>query len=92
MKVIIRDKIGSFASADECERVLSDWIYHYTTGNEDLGWEEQARYPLKKAQVSVKEHPAKPGQYSCVMRLMPHYQADEMRAELELVTELVQVS
>ena len=92
VKVIIRDKIGSFASADECERALSEWIYQYTTGNEDLGWEEQARYPLKKAEVQVRELPSNPGQYACVMRLMPHYQADEMRAELELVTELVQIS
>ena len=92
VKVIIRDKIGSFSSADECERALGEWIYQYTTGNEDLGWEEQARYPLKKAEVQVREQASKPGQYSCIMRLMPHYQADEMRAELELVTELVQGS
>jgi len=88
IKVMIRDKVGSFTSADRCERFLRDWLLEYTTGREDLNWEEQARYPLKEASVRVKEHPAKPGEYLCVIHLQPHYQLDQMVSELELVTEL----
>jgi len=88
IKVIIRDKVGSFATADRCERYLRDWLLNYTTGREDLDWEEQARYPLKEASVEVKEHPSKPGVYLCVIHLQPHYQLDQMVSELELVTEL----
>ena len=90
IKVIIRDKIGSFLTAKECEDYLRDWLFKYTTGREDLEWEEQARYPLKEAAVQVKEHPSKPGSYLCVIHLKPHYQLDQMVSELELVTELAQ--
>lgn len=90
IKVMIRDKVGSFVTAGECEDYLRDWLFKYTTGRDDLEWEEQARYPLKEAAVQVKEHPAKPGQYLCVIHLKPHYQLDQMVSELELVTELAQ--
>lgn len=88
IKVIIRDKVGSFISAEECEKYLRDWIYQYTTGRDDLDWEEQAKYPLRDAQVNVEEHPSKKGKYHCTIFLRPHYQLDQMISELELVTEL----
>jgi len=88
IKVMIRDKVGSFSSAERCERFLRNWLLDYTTGREDLDWEAQARYPLKKASVRVKEHPSRPGEYLCVIHLQPHYQLDQMVSELELVTEL----
>ena len=90
IKVMIRDKIGSFITAEECENFLRDWLFKYTTGREDLEWEEQARYPLREAAVKVSEHPEKPGDYICVIHLRPHYQLDHMVSELELVTELAQ--
>ena len=90
IKVMIRDKVGSFITAKECEDYLRDWLFKYTTGREDLEWEEQSRYPLKEAAVQVKEHPTKPDQYICVLHLKPHYQLDQMVSELELVTELAQ--
>jgi len=90
IKIMIRDKIGSFVTANDCEDYLRDWLFKYTTGRDDLDWEEQARYPLKEAAVQVKEHPTKPGTYMCVIHLKPHYQLDQMVSELELVTELAQ--
>jgi len=90
IKVIIRDKIGSLITAEECERFLQEWLYKYTTGREDLDWEEQARYPLREAAVQVREHPGRPGQFICHIHLRPHYQLDNMVSELELVTELAQ--
>lgn len=88
IKVMIRDKVGSFITAERCESFLQDWLLKYTTGREDLDWEEQARYPLKEGAVRVKEHPSKPGEFLCVIHLQPHYQLDQMVSELELVTEL----
>jgi len=92
IKVMIRDKIGSFITAEECEGFLRNWLFKYTTGREDLDWEEQARYPLREAAVKVREHPEKPGQYICVIHMRPHYQLDQMVSELELVTELSQAN
>ena len=88
IKVIIRDKVGTFITADECEDYLRNWLFKYTTGREDLEWEEQARFPLREAAVKVREHPEKPGDFVCVIHLRPHYQLDHMVSELELVTEL----
>ncbi|TVZ38903.1 type VI secretion system protein ImpD [Alteromonadaceae bacterium 2753L.S.0a.02] len=90
IKIMIRDKVGSFMSAEECQTFLRAWLVKYTTGRHDLEWEQQARYPLREADVTVREHPEKPGQYLCVIHLIPHYQVDQMVSELELVTELVQ--
>lgn len=90
VKVMIRDKVGSFIGADDCEDLLRRWLHKYTSGREDMEWEEQARYPLRESDVQVKEHPEKPGQYLCSIRLVPHYQIDQMVSELELITELVQ--
>lgn len=91
IKIMIRDKIGSFASAEECERYLQDWLSQYTNGTEDMDWQMQARFPLNSAAVQVREHPMKPGSYGCVIHLRPHYQVDNMASELELVTELAAV-
>jgi len=88
LKIIFSDKVGSFATAAECENHLREWLFTYTTGREDLDWEDQARYPLREADVTVREHPMRPGEYVCEIRLRPHYQLDHMVSELELVTEL----
>ncbi|MGD8560809.1 MAG: type VI secretion system contractile sheath large subunit [Gammaproteobacteria bacterium] len=90
LKVIIRDKIGSFMTARACENYLQHWINRYTTGRDDLDWNEQARYPLREAMVEVKTYPGKAGAFLCIMKLKPHYQLDDMISELELVTELAQ--
>jgi type VI secretion system protein ImpD len=92
IKVIIRDRIGTFMTADECENHLREWLFKYTTGREDLDWEEQARYPLREAAVQVKEHPEKPGEYVATIHLRPHYQLDHMVSEIELATELAQTT
>lgn len=91
LKIIFRDKVGSFVTAGECEKYLRDWLFSYTTGREDLEWEDQARYPLREADVTVREHPMRPGEYVCEIRLQPHYQLDHMVSELELVTELTSI-
>lgn len=88
LKVMFRDKVGSFVTVFECEKYLHDWLLNYTTGREDFEWEDQARYPLREADVTVREHPMNPGQYLCEIRLRPHYQLDHLVSELELVTEL----
>ena len=88
IKLMVRDKIGSFITAESCENYLRKWLMNYTTGSEDLDWEEQARYPLKEGYVRVKEHPNQPDKFLCVIYIQPHYQLDQMVSELELVTEL----
>lgn len=88
LKVITREKIGSFNSAKDCQNYLQKWINRYVTGRDDLEWSKQSRYPLREARIEVMTDASNPGIFMCIMRLKPHYQLDHMVSELELVTEL----
>ncbi|HUA58805.1 MAG TPA: type VI secretion system contractile sheath large subunit [Verrucomicrobiae bacterium] len=89
LKVMMRDKIGSFMSRNECEAFLNNWILQYVVGNPDsVGPEVKARKPLSAAQVTVEEIPGKPGAYRAIAHLKPHFQLDELSVSLRLVANL----
>lgn len=88
IKVIIRDKIGSFASKQEVEAYLNRWIKQYAMGRDDAGFELKAKYPLREARVDVKEIPGKPGYYTSVVFLRPHFQLEGLTTSIRLVAEL----
>jgi type VI secretion system ImpC/EvpB family protein len=88
VKVIGRDCVGSFATADECQRFIRKWLMSFTSANEDASEEMKARYPLREANVEVKDVPGKPGVYASVIHLKPHYQLDQMAASVTLVTQV----
>lgn len=90
IKVIGRDKVGSFFSAEECENYLHTWLLQYTTGSSSGTDQHLAKYPLAEARVEVKEIPGKPGVYACVAHLKPHMQLDQMISAVKLVTELAE--
>src|SRR6185312_15843474 len=69
LKVIARDKIGSFMEATDCEDWLNRWIMNYVNPNEKAGPDVKARYPLREASVQVREIPGKPGSYNAVAYL-----------------------
>ena len=89
IKVMVRDKIGAFVRADQCERQLQNWVNQFVASQEDADWAMQARYPLREAQVKVSENAERPGTYWTTLHLRPHYQADRLVSELALSTELV---
>ena len=88
IKVMIRDKTGSFMTADQVQKYIERWLHTYTSGSDSGGWDIQARYPLRDSEVIVRERLDKPGSYSSVIHLKPHYQLDQMVSELKLTTEL----
>jgi type VI secretion system ImpC/EvpB family protein len=88
LKVLARDKVGSFASPADCEEFLHRWILGYVITNDEADLETKARFPLRDAQVQVREHPGKPGSYHCVFHLRPHFQLDQMVTAVRLTTEL----
>jgi type VI secretion system protein ImpD len=88
LKVIARDKIGSFTGPEPLEDLLSRWVGAYVTSNDDADMETKARFPLRDAQVQVRPHPAKPGTYVAVAHLRPHFQLDELVTTVRLATEL----
>lgn len=88
LKVLARDKVGSFNSADECQFFLQRWLTNYVSPDNDASARVRARLPLRSAEVEVQPDPSKPGAYHCVMRLAPHYQLDEIAPSLRLDTSL----
>lgn len=88
LKAMMRDKIGSFMSRNDCERFLNKWISNYVTIDDDASPATKAQYPLREARVEVAEVPGKPGVYRAVAFLRPHFQLDELSVSLRLVAEL----
>lgn len=88
LKAMMRDKIGSYMSRDECESFLNQWILQYVVQNDSVGPEIKAAKPLKEARIEVSEVPGKPGAYRAVAFLRPHFQLDELTVSLRLVADL----
>jgi type VI secretion system protein ImpC len=88
MKAMMRDKIGSFASANNVETFLNRWIQQYVTSDDNASQEVKAQHPLRDATVEVSEVPGKPGVYRAVSFIRPHFQLDELSVSLRLVAEL----
>lgn len=88
IKVISRDKLGAMTGTEAVEDYLRHWIRNYITANDGGGPEVKAKYPLREAQVQVRERRDQPGTYQCVIHLRPHYQLEQMRTSLRLSTEL----
>lgn len=88
LKVIMRDKIGSFLTAANVEEYLNTWIANYVLLTDDAPQGTKARYPLREARVDVREIPGKPGCYNATVFLKPHFQLEELTASVRLVAEL----
>ncbi|WGL59198.1 type VI secretion system contractile sheath large subunit [Pigmentibacter sp. JX0631] len=90
LKVIMRDKIGSFATQGEIDAYLNRWISRYVTSDDNASTYIKSIYPLREARVDVVSVPGKVGAYKAVMYLKPHFYLNELTVSLRLVTELPQ--
>jgi len=88
IKVIGRDRIGSYATPEECETFLQRWLHQYCIGSDDASVEMKARYPLRDGRIKVHERPGRPGVYACTVHLQPHFQLEDIVSAFKLVTEL----
>ena len=88
LKAMMRDKIGSFMSRGNVESFLNNWIADYVLLDDDAPQTIKAQYPLREARVDVSEMPGKPGCYTAVVFLKPHFQLEELTTSIRLVAEL----
>lgn len=88
LKAIMRDKVGSFLTAENVSAYLNKWIGNYILGKDAAGQTLKARYPLREARIDVAEIPGKPGCYKAVAFLRPHFQLEELTTSIRLVAEL----
>lgn len=92
LKVMARDKIGSFMEASDCEVWLNRWIQNYVNPMEGAGQEARAKYPLREAAIEVKEIPGRPGSYNAVAYLRPWLQMEELTTSMRMVARIPQKS
>jgi type VI secretion system protein ImpC len=88
IKVIMRDKIGSFLTRGNVESYLNGWISNYVLLDDNTSQEAKAAYPLREASVVVTDVPGEPGCYRATVFLKPHFQLDELTTSIRLVAKL----
>ena len=88
LKVMARDKVGSFLEASDAEEWLNRWISTYVNATPGASAEMKARYPLAEASIQVKEVPGQPGVFSAVAWLRPWLQMEELTASLRMVANI----
>jgi type VI secretion system protein ImpC len=90
LKVMARDKIGSFMEVDDVASWLNRWILNYVNAAEGGGQAIRAKFPLREARVEVTAVPGSPGSYNAVAYLRPWLQMEELTASLRLVARIPQ--
>ena len=88
LKVIMRDKIGSFQTKDSGESYLNTGLSQYGLLDANATQGEKARFPLAEGRVDVVEVPGRPGAYRATVFLRPHFQMEELTTSIRLVAEL----
>jgi type VI secretion system protein ImpC len=88
LKVIIRDKIGSFQDKGSIETYLNRWLNGYVLLMDNAGQEAKASMPLREGRVDVYEVAGRPGSYRATVYLRPHFQLEELTASIRLVADL----
>ena len=88
LKVMARDKVGSFMEANDAEAWLNRWISTYVNATPGASAEMKARFPLAEARIQVKEVPGQPGVFSAVAWLRPWLQMEELTASLRMVANI----
>lgn len=88
VKIIVRDKVGSFLTRANIEQYLNSWIAQYVLLDDTAAPEVQASFPLRAAQIVVTEVPGSPGSYRATLFIKPHFQLQELTTSLRLVAEL----
>jgi type VI secretion system protein ImpC len=88
IKVIMREKVGSFMTRGNVENYLNTWIAQYVLLDDNAGQEVKAGYPLRMAMVEVTDVPGEPGAYNAVVFLKPHFQLEELTTSIRLVAKI----
>jgi type VI secretion system protein ImpC len=89
LRSILRDREGTFLTRAEWEVYLKSWLNRYVLLDDEAPEEIKARYPLRAAAIEMTEVPGKPGKYSALVRIIPHFQLDGQRLDLPVTLEIV---
>ena len=88
LKVMVRNRIGSFMERADMERWLNRWIDNYVVGNpEEQPDEVKAKRPLSWAKIEVQDVPGQPGYYRARALMRPHFQLEALDISLRMVAK-----
>ena len=89
LKVMVRDKVGSYYESEQLQRWLNNWISEYVDADPKNSSEAtKCRRPLAAAKISVVANEENPGYYAATFELRPHFQLEGMDIGLRLVSRL----
>lgn len=88
LKVIVRDRVGRNTSAADLQDYLHRWIHQYVSADANMPAAARSRYPLRAANIRVREMQGKPGSYSCIAHIQPHVHGDHAYVGMKFVMEL----
>src|SRR3990167_9189144 len=88
IKIIMREKIGTFLTPAECENYLQNCLHHYTAHTKELGNETILKYPLKKAKISVYPAPGNIKKYFFNIYLTLHAKDNFIEPYFKLTSEI----
>ncbi|MDG2381841.1 MAG: type VI secretion system contractile sheath large subunit [Pirellulaceae bacterium] len=88
LKMIGRDKVGSFLELPDAQLWLDRWIAQYICADKFPTPEAKASYPLAEAKISVTPVPGAPGSYVAIAWLRPFLQFEELTTSLRLVVKI----
>jgi len=88
LKIMVRNRVGSFMERDGMEKWLNRWINNYTLGNPETASEDdKAQKPLAWAEIKVVDVPGQPGSYRAVAHMRPHFQLESLDISLRMVAK-----
>jgi type VI secretion system protein ImpD len=87
IKIMMREKIGSFMNSKQCEYYLQQWLRGYCARATAQSPQTTAKYPLNDASIQVHEQDSIPGKYVCTINIKPHYPINTIDAHLQIITD-----
>ena len=88
LKIMARDKIGSYTSVSEVESSLNKWIQRYVNINPSSAATAKHRYPLASGNVTVEPVAGKIGAYNAIANMQPWLPLEELSTSLRLVANI----
>jgi len=88
IKVIMREKIGSFLTRGNVESYLNTWISQYVLLDDNASEDVKAAFPLRAANIVVTDIAGSPRAYIATIFIKPHFQLEELTTSIRLVAQL----
>ena len=88
LKIISRDKIGSFTDREECEQWMNAWLLTFCSSEFTPNEQIHLKYPLSEAKAYVRDSSDTPGVYLCELIIKPHSLLENSDTKLVLHSKI----